>query len=166
MQAAYNTALDRLLGAAAPGTGVRTGGTFGEFQKYIEENPLTAYAQARKATAPDVQNALAQYMVARGVPTTRTEAEATLANITGATSAEEYNRLLNLLRAAETTTQASRLSGAEGARTAAQAQFDAALAARLAGIEQERAAARTSAEQAAYQRRQELLDRLQGLSGY
>ena len=92
---------------------------------------------------------------------------------------EQYKSLtlINILKGAETTAQASRMAEAQQARNLADARLLAAYNQQLGGLNAQEAAAlatlaqkyggtRLSAEQAAITRRQQLEDVLRALQGY
>jgi hypothetical protein len=170
----YKTALGKLFGTAATATEPAVEGAYPALQRWLSENKPTAYAALEAAPVVRSTNALEQYMTARGVPTTATEAEASLQNLLGTSSATNFNTLVNRLKAAEANAYASRLAGAQMASTGARTALEAALtrgttnltaqeAAALAQIAGDTATQRAAAEKAAADTRAALLRTLVGL---
>lgn len=139
---------------------------YADLKKYLEENAPTAYTNVPQAATAPIENALAQYMTAQQAPTTRAEAAVNLANMLGAGTTSKYNELLNLLKATEATGAEARKREAMLGESSMQAQLAALLLSRQSQIDAETAAARVAAERSAYERQQQLLDRILGLRRY
>jgi len=165
VQTAYGTA-----------TGQVTAG-YDALRTWLQNNAPRAYANAPIATATPVDNALAAYQRAQGVSSAPVDAQVAAMNVAAGGGAANYNNLLNVLRAAETSGQTSRLAeeqmsrlGAGNALTAAQTAALANLATQQAtaesGVRGQFGQTRLAAEQARIQRRQQLEDALRALVGY
>ena len=132
--------LTRLAGAKTTATGLTTTG-FDNLKNYLGANVPQAYATAQDAVAPITTNALAQYMASRGVDQQPVQAAVDTANAGLASSAGNFNQLLNVLRAQETSGQQSRLSEEQMARALAGSNLEATYGAGRAGIESEQMSA-------------------------
>jgi hypothetical protein len=134
------TLLERLAGAKETATGLTTTG-FDNLKNYLGANVPQAYATAQDAVAPITTNALAQYMASRGVDQQPVQAAVDTANAGLASSAGNYNQLLNVLRAQEASGQQSRLSEEQMARALAGSNLESTYGAGRAGIESEQMSA-------------------------
>jgi len=145
--------------------------------EYLAANTPRAYAGLPQAQAPTLSpNTVAQYAAAIGAPTTAIGQAAAQAAVEAQAAGGGYNRLLDVLRAAEASGQASRLAelqmlgNVQGAGieqlygTGAQ-QLEAARQAALSQIAQQEAQARFGIEQAEVARRQALQQALAQIYG-
>jgi hypothetical protein len=144
---------------------------------WLAANAPRAYADATRATAVPMANALAAYQAAQGVSSAPVDAQIAAMNVAGQGGAANYNNLLDVLRRAETTSQASRLAEAQMAANLAQGRLTAGQTAGLGGLTQQQAAALATLAQrygqrgmdietSAANRYNTLVDRLIGLAGY
>ena len=132
--------LARLGAAKDTATGLTTQG-YENLRNYLTSNVPQAYATAQQAVPTVTSNALAQYMASRGVGQQPVQAAVDVANAGLASSAGNYNQLLNVLRAQEASGQQSRLSEEQMARALAGANLEQTYGAGRAGVESEQAAA-------------------------
>ena len=144
---------------------------------WLQNNAPRAYANTPIATATPVDNALAAYQRAQGVSSAPVDAQVAAMNVAAGGGASNYNNLLNVLRAAETSNQQSRLAEEGMSRLATGNALTAAQTAALANLATQQATAenavrgqfgqtRLSAEQSRIQRRTALEDALRALVGY
>ena len=157
-------------------TGQVTAG-YDALRTWLNKNAPKAYAEARAATATPVDNALAAYQRAQGVSSAPVDAQVAAMNVAAGGGAANYNNLLTVLRAAETSNQESRLAEEGMSRLATGNALTAAQTAALANLATQQATAenavrgqfgqtRLSAEQSRIQRRTALEDALRALVGY
>ena len=132
--------LARLAGAKTTATDLTTTG-YDNLKNYLGANVPQAYATAQNAVAPITTNALAQYMASRGVDQQPVQSAVDTANAGLASSAGNFNQLLNVLRGAETSGQQSRLSEEQMARALAGSNLEATYGAGRAGVESEQLSA-------------------------
>jgi hypothetical protein len=165
VQKAYGTA-----------TGQVTAG-YDALRTWLQNNAPRAYANAPRATATPVDNALAAYQRAQGVSSAPVDAQVAAMNVAAGGGASNYNNLLGVLAAASNAAQESRLAEEGMARLGTGNALTAAQTAALANLATQQATAenavrgqfgqtRLSAEQARIQRQQGLEDLLRGLVGY
>ena len=160
----------------ATATGQATAG-YDALRSWLNANAPRAYASAPAATATPVDNALAAYQRAQGVSSAPVDAQVAAMNVAAGGGAANYNNLLGVLRAAETSNQNSRLAEEGMSRLATGNALTAAQTAALANLATQQATAesavrgqfgqtRLTAEQARIQRRTALEDALRALVGY
>lgn len=157
-------------------TGQVTAG-YDALRSWLNANAPKAYANTPAATATPVDNALAAYQRAQGVSSAPVDAQVAAMNVAAGGGAANYNNLLGVLRAAETSNQNSRLAEEGMSRLATGNALTTAQAAALANLATQQATAenavrgqfgqtRLSAEQSRIQRRTALEDALRALVGY
>ena len=171
----YTNLLADLTGRRDTGSRLTTQG-YDALRNYLGSNVPQAYATAAQGVPTSTQNALAAYMQGQGVDTSGAQAAVDTANAQGMGTADNYNQLLNVLRAQETSGQQSRLSEEQMARTLAGANLEAIYGQGTAGLEQQKLAAlnelatrisnaRLQAQQIQTARDQALQDALAALYG-
>ena len=171
----YTNLLADLTGRRDTGSRLTTQG-YDALRNYLGSNVPQAYATAAQGVPTSNQNALAAYMQGQGVDTSGAQAAVDTANAQGMGTADNYNQLLNVLRAQETSGQQSRLSEEQMARTLAGANLEAIYGQGTSGLEQQKLAAlnelatrisnaRLQAQQIQTAREQALADALAALYG-
>jgi hypothetical protein len=171
----YTNLLADLTGRRDTGSRLTTQG-YDALRNYLGSNVPQAYATAAQGVPTSTQNALAAYMQGQGVDTSGAQAAVDTANTQAMGTADNYNQLLNVLRAQETSGQQSRLSEEQMARTLAGANLEAIYGQGTAGLEQQKLAAlnelatrisnaRLQAQQIQTARDQALQDALAALYG-
>ena len=171
----YTNLLADLTGRRDTGSRLTTQG-YDALRNYLGSNVPQAYATAAQGVPTSTQNALAAYMQGQGVDTSGAQAAVDTANAQGMGTADNYNQLLNVLRAQETSGQQSRLSEEQMARTLAGANLEAIYGQGTSGLEQQKLAAlnelatrisnaRLQAQQIQTAREQALADALAALYG-
>ena len=171
----YTNLLADLTGRRDTGSRLTTQG-YDALRNYLGSNVPQAYATAAQGVPTSTQNALAAYMQGQGVDTSGAQAAVDTANTQAMGTADNYNQLLNVLRAQETSGQQSRLSEEQMARTLAGANLEAIYGQGTAGLEQQKLAAlnelatrisnaRLQAQQIQTAREQALADALAALYG-
>ena len=171
----YTNLLADLTGRRDTGSRLTTQG-YDALRNYLGSNVPQAYATAAQGVPTSTQNALAAYMQGQGVDTSGAQAAVDTANAQGMGTADNYNQLLNVLRAQETSGQQSRLSEEQMARTLAGANLEAIYGQGTSGLEQQKLAAlnelatrisnaRLQAQQIQTARDQALQDALAALYG-
>jgi adenine-specific DNA methylase len=154
-----------------------TSAGYATLSDWLAKNAPTAYANMPAVTATPMTNVLEQYQRAQGVDPTAVNAAVAAANVAGAGGASNYNALINILKGAETTAQASRMAEAQQARNIADARLLAAYNQQLGGLTTQEAAALNAIGQrygqrgldvdtASANRYNALVDRLIALAGY
>jgi hypothetical protein len=169
--AQYGSRLAELAGRRGEAVG-RTDTGFTALDAFLAANQPAAYASAARATAPAGTNNIVQQFAQRlGAPTTQIQDEAQAQQVAAEGSASNFNNLLNLLAAQETSGAASRASEAAQSRAFSQGQLEALYGGATSGLERDRAAAISEAlrqisgqefsvEQARQARNQQLQDAL------
>ena len=150
----------------------RTDTGFTALDAFLAKNQPSAYASAARATAPAGTNNIVQQFAQRlGAPTSQIQDEAQAQQVAAEGSASNFNNLLNLLAAQETSGAASREAEARQSRAFNQGQLEALYGGATSGLERDRAAAISEAlrqisgqefsvEQARQARNQQLQDAL------
>lgn len=144
---------------------------------YLEQNAPKAFAEATRATATPMANALAAYQAAQGVSSAPTDAAVALANVAAQGGAANYNNLLNVLQGLERSSGQARLGEAVMGQNLSSNRLNAALTKGLGALTQQEAAALAALssrygqqafniESQATQRLNTLMDKLSGLAGY
>ena len=136
----YTNLLADLTGRRDTGSRLTTQG-YDALRNYLGSNVPQAYATAAQGVPTSTQNALAAYMQGQGVDTSGAQAAVDTANTQAMGTADNYNQLLNVLRAQETSGQQSRLSEEQMARTLAGANLEAIYGQGTSGLEQQKLAA-------------------------
>jgi len=169
--AQYGSRLAELAGRRGEAVG-RTDTGFTALDAFLAANQPSAYASAARATAPaGTSNIVQQFAQRLGAPTTQIQEEAQAQQVAAEGSASNFNNLLNLLAAQETSGAASRASEAAQSRAFSQGQLEALYGGATSGLERDRAAAISEAlrqisgqefsvEQARQARNQQLQDAL------
>jgi len=171
----YTNLLADLTGRRDTGNRLTTQG-YDTLRNYLTSNVPQAYATAAQGVPTSNQNALAAYMQGQGVDTAGAQAAVDTSNAQAMGTANNYDQLLNVLRAQETSGQQSRMSEEQMARTLAGANLEAIYGQGTAGLEQQKLAslnelatrisnARLQAQQLQTAREQALADALAALYG-
>ena len=171
----YTNLLADLTGRRDTGNRLTTQG-YDALRNYLGSNVPQAYATAAQGVPTSNQNALAAYMQGQGVDTAGAQAAVDTSNAQAMGTANNYDQLLNVLRAQETSGQQSRMSEEQMSRTLAGANLEAIYGQGTAGLEQQKLAslnelatrisnARLQAQQIQTAREQALADALAALYG-
>jgi len=112
----YDALLKSLTGRRDEGVGFTTTG-FDALKNYLATNAPQAYAQAQTASPVIAQNALAQYMANQGVNPATVQPALNEASAQSTGAANNFNQLLNVLRAQEISGQGSRQAEEQMARS-------------------------------------------------
>ena len=171
----YTNLLADLTGRRDTGNRLTTQG-YDTLRNYLTSNVPQAYATAAQGVPTSNQNALAAYMQGQGVDTAGAQAAVDTSKAQAMGTANNYDQLLNVLRAQETSGQQSRMSEEQMARTLAGANLEAIYGQGTAGLEQQKLAslnelatrisnARLQAQQIQTAREQALADALAALYG-
>ena len=171
----YTNLLADLTGRRDTGNRLTTQG-YDTLRNYLTSNVPQAYATAAQGVPTSNQNALAAYMQGQGVDTAGAQAAVDTSNAQAMGTANNYDQLLNVLRAQETSGQQSRMSEEQMSRTLAGANLEAIYGQGTSGLEQQKLAslnelatrisnARLQAQQIQTAREQALADALAALYG-
>ena len=126
--------LAQLAGRRDTATGITTQG-YDSLSRYLAANQPRAFQEAQQASPVMTQNALAQYMQAQGASPAAVTPETDRLNALATGGADNYNQLLNVLRAAEQSGAGSRASEGELARALAGSQLQAIYGNATSGVE-------------------------------
>ena len=126
--------LAQLAGRRDTATGITTQG-YDSLSRYLAANQPRAFQEAQQASPVITQNALAQYMQAQGASPAAVTPETDRLNALATGGADNYNQLLNVLRAAEQSGAGSRASEGELARALAGSQLQAIYGNATSGVE-------------------------------
>ena len=126
--------LAQLAGRRDTATGITTQG-YDSLSRYLAANQPRAFQEAQQASPVMTQNALAQYMQAQGASPAAVTPETNRLNALATGGADNYNQLLNVLRAAEQSGAGSRASEGELARALAGSQLQAIYGNATSGVE-------------------------------
>lgn len=175
-ETSYQTALQALQGRRGEAETLAGQGQ-AALGAYLAANQPRAYANLPQAQAPELQpDVVARYAAAIGVPTTAIGQAAAQAAVEAQAAGGGYNRLLDTLRAAEASGQASRLAELEMLKNvqgagiqqlygAGAQQLEATRQAALNQIAQQQAAQEFALRQAELSRQQALQQALLGVYG-
>ena len=181
----YDLLANQLKGAYNPATNVgtgylgaqgRTGVAYDALQRYLQQNPPTAFQQAPQTPATTVTNDLAQYMGGQGVSTAPVDPTVSALNAAAGGGAQNYNSLMSTLGQLQQAGQQSRLAEQQMGRSGALSGLEQLYQGQTGGLQQQQLQAlaelqanifgqQLTAEQQAASRNQTIQDALAALLG-